>query len=439
MAFVLLSCPPAWCQVGTGSTDGSKSTDADAQMQVPPPVNGQAYATEYLGESETNYWSGGVTVSSAYSTNITGNTTNPQGGMSFSVWPTLALHKTTDRSQLLLSYSPGVTVYQNVSAYNQADQNLSFKGKFALSPRISFNVEELFRQTSNVFDQPNPLGGLTVIGSVPPSQQAIILPIAEQITNTTGAQLTYQLGADSMVGASGSFGLFNYPNPSQAAGLYNSQTASGSAFYSRRVHERYYIGGSYQFEHIFSYPLQGSFGTTTSQIQTVYGFVTIYLKPTLSISLSGGPQYYTATQVPLPSSASWSPLVMASLGWQTERTTAALSWSRTVSGAGGLNGIFHTDSVAASINRQLSQSWSAGVTASYANYQTLTPFFLSSSPNGNTVVGTASVQRSITDNLNLQFGYAWAHQDYVQVAPIVPNTSRVFISVGYRFSRPLHR
>ena len=74
---------------------------------MPPPVNGQPYATTFSGETESNYITYGVTLGSGYSSNVTGG--NPAvGSMNYSIWPTIGMNRVTYRSQLLLNYSPGI-------------------------------------------------------------------------------------------------------------------------------------------------------------------------------------------------------------------------------------------------------------------------------------------------------------------------------------------
>ena len=243
-----------------------------------------------------------------------------------------------------------------------------------------------------------------------------------------------------MVGVSGNFSSLYYPNSSQATGVYNSRSSGGSAFFSRRMRSRYYVGVNYQYENVLAYQSQTTSNQTRSQIQTVFGFVSIYLKPTLSLSISSGPQHYSATQFPFPPAASWSPLFMTSLGWQGERSAAAVSYSRTVSGGGGLNGIFRSNSLSASASRQLSRTWTAALSASYGNYDNVTPLFILSIPGGHTVTGSASLHKSLNDHLNVQFGYSWVQQAYTQVAAsLAPNTNRVSVSLSYQFTRPLQR
>ncbi len=241
-----------------------------------------------------------------------------------------------------------------------------------------------------------------------------------------------------MLGGGGNFSSLYYSDPEQVSGLYNSRSAGASVFYSRQLGEKYHTGIEYQYQHILS-SQANSIGSEI-QTQTIFAFLSIYLKPTLSVSVSVGPQHYTATQQPFPPSSSWSPLLMVSVGWQGQRTTLAANYSRTVTGGGGLNGAFHANMVGASANWRISRNWTTGVGANYADNKTLTPLFLSSS-GGRSISGTLSAQRSLGTHLNLQFGYSWTHQDYEQIAAVAnaPNVSRVFVSLNYQISKPLPR
>ena len=174
---------------------------------------------------------------------------------------------------------------------------------------------------------------------------------------------------------------------------------------------------------------------------TVFFFFTTYLKPNLTLSLSAGPQHYSSTQASQPSAASWQPMTIVSVSWRGERTTVAGSYSRTVSGGGGLNGTFHTSSASASVNWQASRNWMTTASGSYSNYENLVPFFLQTNPGGHSLLGTASLSRSLNEHTNIQFGYSWAHQSYlgVQTVSNTPNINRAFVTLSFTFSRPLQQ
>ncbi len=145
---LLLACIPAWCQVDTSSSDAANGSAGDTQLRVPPPVSGQAYPTEFAGDTEQNYWRGGFTLSSGYTNNVTGST-NPLGSMFYSFWPTISIDKVTSRLQLALSYSPGFTFYQHASGYNQADQNVKMNLQYRISPNLTISLQDGFNKSSN--------------------------------------------------------------------------------------------------------------------------------------------------------------------------------------------------------------------------------------------------------------------------------------------------
>ena len=438
LAIAVLGCSLAWCQTETAtSAIGIGSTD-DMDLKVPPPVSMQAYSSDFEGEKQSNYLFGGVTFSTAYSSNVAW-AGQPLSSMSYSIWPTIGLDKTTERMHFMVDYAPGFTFYQRASSLNQSNQNLTSAFKYHFTPRLNISLSESFQKTSNAFDQPNPLSTPAVSGGVPTSAIAVIVPAADMLSNATSAQLAYQVSESSMIGGGGDYSLYSYTQPNQVVGLYNSRVGGGSLFYSTRLQERIYLGASYQYQNFLSY--QTSAPSTNTQTQTVFGFLTMYLKSNLSLSVSAGPQYYTASQGLLPSESSWQPMTMVSLGWQGEKTNIAASYSRTVSAGYGLNGTFHSDNFMTSINRRLNHDWTAGVSGGYSNLQNLTPAFTASGTGVHTSFGTASVQRVFNDHVNMQFGYNWIHQSYPSIQAIAtdPNVNRVFVTFNFTFSKPLQR
>ena len=443
LGLLLMLSTYVWSQVDTNGPEAASNSGDEVPMRTPPPVSGQAYSTTFASETPSNILRAGLTFNTAYSNNVLG-ADSPVSDVNYSIWPTLALDASTTRLHWVLTYSPGFTFYQRVSALNQSDQNFALNFQYRLSPHVTASLRDSFQKTSNPFNQPNPLSAMSVSGSAPTSNVAVIAPAADQITNAANVQLTYQFRADSMIGVGGTFSNLWYPNPAEAAGLFNSTSTGGSAFYSRRVLEKYYFGVSYQYLDVLAYQagVRGSTQTQTqTQTQTIFLFGTVYLKPSLSLSLSGGPQHYDATQSPLPASGSWSPLALASLGWQGQRTSLAASYSRIVTSTGGLAGAYHSNIANISGSWQVRRAWSVGLSASYSLYKTLTPSFVGSSSGGHTVSGTVSVQHPIGEHLSMQAGYTRVQQSYGGIAAIsvVPDTNREFVSISYQFARPLKR
>ena len=437
LLLLFLLSGQAWCQSDTYQQSSSGASE-DTQLRVPPPVSGQAYSTSFEGETESNYLRLGLSLTTAYSNDVNGGTP-PVPSMSYSIWPTVALDKVTYRLKLLLNYSPGFTFYQNASSLNQGNHNLGLNLQYRLSPNISATLRESFYKTSNIFDQANPLNTTSVSGGAPISGTPIIVPSAGQSSNTTTAQVTYQMSEKGMIGGSGTFSTFGYSSSPQTVGLFNSQSEQGSFFYSTEIHNRYSLGASYQYQDTLSF--SSSAPGTQTQTQAIFAFLTVYVKPNLSLSFSAGPQHYNSVQPGLPVASSWQPMTMFSVSWRGERTTISGSYARTVSGGGGLNGTFHSNNASLSLGWRATRNWTANISGSYQNNRTLTPYFVAATPGGHSLSGTVSMQRTVGEHTSLQLGYSLAHQTYSDIAVIssTPNISRAFVTLHFILDRPLQR
>jgi hypothetical protein len=439
LGLLLLVPILGWPQADTNGTQADTNPVDEPRMQTPPPVSGAAYSTAFASETQSNNLSVGLTFGTAYSNNVQGGA-KPAGDESYSIWPTIALDASTTRLRWDLSYAPGFTLYQNTSSLNQGNQNLAAGFQYRLRPHVTLSLRDSFQKTSNPFNQPNPVSAISVSGAAPPPGVAVIVPAADQLHNAANAELSYQISADGMLGGSGTFTNLYYPNPAAVPGLYNSSSAGGSVFYSHRLLTKYYVGASYQYQNISAYQAGAHAGTQT-QTQTIFGFFTASLKPTLSLSVSGGPQHSDTTQLPLPAIESWSPMLTASLSWRGQRTSLAASYARIVTSGGGLVGAYHSNIANVSGRWQLSRTWDVGLSASYSAYTNLSPLLLLASPGGHTLSGALSFSRQLGEHLSLQLGYTRVQQSYGGVTSVsaVPNTDRGFVFISYQFARPLKR
>src|ERR1700733_4874695 len=415
------------------------SDNGAGAMLIPPPVSGEIYPLSFASEERSNYLRGGVTFNTAYSDNVLGATSaTPVSDESYSVWPTVALDETTSRLHAVLTYAPGFTFYQHTSAYNEADQNLSLDLAYRLSPHVTVSLRDSFQKSSDIFNQPDQGLELAVSGSAQSANQTVIAPLADRLSNSGNGGITYQFSANAMVGASGTFTNLHYPNPAEVPGLLDAASRGGSAFYSYRVTRQPYIGGTYQYQELLSYP---SLGTNQTQTHGAFFFYTFYPTPRFSFSFFGGPQYYSAGpqflsagQAPLPASQSWTPAAGASLSWQALHTAMTLSYLHTVSGGGGLIGAVELDSANASVRRQVTRNLAASLTGSYADNGVLSL----SSLGGHSISGSAALERRLGEHVKLQGGYTRLHQDYSFISAN-PDTNRGGVSVSYQFARPLGR
>jgi hypothetical protein len=436
--IVLLAAHPLWAQTSGAEVAATGPGGSGGAMATPAPVSGEGYSMGFASETRANYLRGELAFSSAYDDNVqVGTNGKPVSDESYSIWPTISLDQTRSRLHWVLSYAPGFTFYQKTSARNEADQNFATDFKYRMSPHVTLSLRDSFQKTSNVLNQPTSDLTRPVSGGAFVPNDSVIAPIADVLRNTANATLTYQFSPNGMIGASGTFTNLHYPSQGQVPGLYDSTSRGGSAFYNHRLSKMHYVGATYQYQMFLTYP---TLGQSETQAHSIFLFYTLYLKPTLSISLFGGPQYSDTEQFRVPSAKAWSPAAGGSLGWQGKLTSFAASYSRRINDGGGLAGAVHSNSADASLRRQLSRNLSASIGANYANNRVLDvlPQF---SSNGHTVSGSASVQRQIGEHLNLQLQYMRMHQSYSGIAAISnnPDRNRAAVTISYQFSRPLGR
>jgi hypothetical protein len=455
VGIILLPTSSLWSQVDStstqpataNSTDNStaNSDNSDSRMLTPPPVSGQSYPTSPTSEERSNYLRTGVAFTSAYTDNALGSLIgHPVSDVSYSVYPTLALDETTSRAHAVLNYAPGFTFYQRESGLNSENQNVAINFHYRVSPHVGLSVGDSFQKTSNVFNQPDLTSSAVVSGGSQMPNSSVIPPTAETLNNFGNVGVTYQFALNGMVGASGTFSNLHFPNQAQVPGLSDSASQGGSAFYSLRVSKMHYVGVTYQYQRLISYPTTGQNETQTHAIVLFY---TLYASSKLSLSFFGGPQHSNIVEPPigpaqlqLPASQAWTPSAGGSLNWQGRLSSVAISYSHTISGGGGLTGAVKMDSANASFRQQISRRLSGSVSGMYAQNDVLGSI-LAGSTNGHTVSGSASLQQAIGQNLTVQLGYTRLHEDYSGVALLAgtPNTNREFASISYQFSRPLGR
>jgi len=437
VTVALLVANPAWSQMNP--TEAGTNTADQTQMLTPPPVSGEAYPTEVVSATRSNYLRSGWTVSTAYSDNVLANVGGPStGDASYSIWPTIEIDTATSRQHWIVNYSPGFTIYQHTSSLNQANENVALDSQFRLSPHVTASLRDSFQKTSNTLNQPTSFSGGAVSGSSQPPVVAIIAPGADQLSNIAHADLTYQFSKNGMLGASATFTNLHYLNPVQAPGLSDSTSSGESGFYNHRLSRMHYVGAAYQYLRSLTYPMNVH---NELQTQSALIFYTIYLKPTISFSLSGGPQRFEVVQPPLATYRSWSSAETASMGWQQPHATFAASYGRSVTAGGGLSGVFLTNSANASARWNLTRSWNLGPAAAYANNKNVAPSYFLSSQGGHTLSGSVIMRHPLGEHFTVDFGYTRLHQSYsgIQAISGAPNTNREFISIAYQVTRPLGR
>lgn len=450
VGLIVIGVAPLWAQLENVESQPSSTDDVaighpEDRMQAPPPVTGLGSPMSFSSEGHTNLLRYGVSVSTAYTDNGVGVLSGrPISDTSYWIAPIIAVHESTPRMDWDTTYAPGFTFYQHTNALNESDQNASVKFGYRLTPRVTFSAEDRFQKTSNILDQPD-FGSAAAIpsGSQVPNF-SVVAPIASRLSNSGDVSLSYQFGLNQMTGVDGKFANLHYPDASEVPGLYDASSQAGSAFYAFRLSNMHYLGASYQYQRLLSYPTAG---LDETQTQAIVLFYTVYPTQHIAVSFFGGPQYSetaqpvnTQAQTPFVRTASWSPVAGGSLTWAGFHTTAALSYSHVIADGGGLMSAVHMDSGAITLGRQLTRTLTASFAGAYTNNKMLGSYFAGATT-GHSFYGTASLEKKLGAHLGMQVGYTRLHQNYSGIPLIAanPDTNREFVTLSYQFSRPVGR
>src|SRR5579863_271783 len=283
ICFVIATAMPLWSQVEPSAMGGAFSLDDD-HMMTPPPVSGDSSPVAVGAEGrKSNYLAGGIIVSGGYTDNIlAGGNTEKIGDSNYSIIPTISLNRQTPRQAAALSWSSGFQIFQKSSELNGATQDGSASYSFNLSPYVLVSIGDTFNQNSNLYNHSNPFNSGVNAGGTPSPTATYIFPFDNEIGNTTRAGINYQYGRNAMIGGSANYSFMRFSSGSNNVPLDNSNIDGGSAFWSRRLTRGQYAGVSYTYANITTHPVK-----STTDVHTIFGFYTMYLTRTISLSILG--------------------------------------------------------------------------------------------------------------------------------------------------------
>jgi hypothetical protein len=372
-----------------------------------------------------------------------GSSEHRVGDVSYLVFPTLDITETRERWTLNFGYSPGFTVNQKVNERNQSAHDLHLLFGYRLSPHVSLQLRDSFNKSTTLFssampssaEQPAPIQG---------PNTSLITPYANTTSNTSGLDLTYQFGRDSLVGVSGGYYFTNYENagtPGQSYGFIDTRSWNGDAFYAHRFAGRHWIGLTYNYQRLLFDP-----GYRTD-VQRALLFYSVTLSSHMSFSLWAGPERSmnlvpsltlasTPALVPV-ADKSWYGAGGLTWTWQGTRTGLSLGYSQQISDGAGLAQAVRMQEGNAEVRRRLTQRWTTSVGALYASNNPLT---VSALQPFKSLSGNAGFDYQMTEHLGLGLRYGRDQQKYAAIVQSsAVNRNRVWFSISYSFTRPLGR
>src|SRR5450631_513764 len=445
---------------GQGQTQGQTQESESQTVKVPLSLDMNEGSLEFTSEAlRENYLEGGVNVSTTYDSNLlsqsssSSSSTQPVGGFTYSINPRVGLRIVRRRLSWGMNYAFGYVIDQKYSAYDEASHNASFNLKYRLSPHSTLSLTDNFSRIPQLVNQlPD---NMTPIGAGPiqaPNPAVIVDSLALVQNNTGTAQITYQYSATDVVGASATSNIIHYDQPAGATstGLLNSQSYEADGFYNRRFSRRNWGGVTYSFQRSSLSP-----GSETFDTESALLLYTLYLRPSVQLSIFAGPEYSSLsteiiTTVATPPTVSvtavpstdkrWSASTGGTFSWQGLRTSANVTASRKISDGGGLGGAVELLSASAGVRRKITHLADLEFDAVYGDSNALdkaaSNFTRIHSP-----TDRVTREQHITRNIVASLGYAREYQkEEMQSAPALDiNHSSAWFTIGYELSKALGR
>lgn len=444
IAVLVFAAIPLWSQGGPSGAQpagegaaiwspmeasGDAAAEDDAPMILPALLNDDGYSLTFASETpRTNYMSGGVNFLTVYDDNILPLSGPTVTDVKYSVEPNIDLQQSRSRLTWNLAYSPGFRFYQRNRSLNGVDHNLGLSLQYRVSPHVTLSFGENFQKATDLLYSSDTSFGS---GSTP----SLLPPSTPRITTLSTVQATYQFSQNGMVGIEGTFSGLWYPSRSNLDRLFDSTAGGSEVFYMHRVSRSHYLGVTYGFQKLLTHP-----GKAETQTQSALLFYTFTLPPTLEISVFAGPEHadtHNGDAFPLRNLL---PATGFNLAWHGERASVLAGYSKRLSDGGGLATAARSDRAEASVRWQVARSLTASLGGSY-----WTNHLLDSQSEfgfgGHTWSETASLNRDIGERLEAKVGYTRLYQTYPNIPAIAsaPNRNNVWVSISYKFDRPLGR
>lgn len=429
---------PALSGLAEIGADVAGDGTASDMPQIPAMLGGKGASLAFQSElGRSNYLRAGLNVGTAYDDNALLGTNGAVGNASYSVFPSLALEESWSRVRWTLAYAGGFTFNQRLTNQNQGSHNFRFDSDFRLSPHVNLRVAEDFAVTTGFFNGGDSFAATATSGP----NVSLITPLATQRTNSTTVAANYHFALNDVIGGSGSFYDMHFTNAPADSLLVDTRTATGSAFWLRRIFGRNWAGASYSYQWMTFDPSGGE-----TRVHSFAVVDTLTLPRGFSLSGFLGPQYSEDRGTPTGGGEilqfqNWNMAGGLEVGWQGVRTSMSTGFSRRITDGGGLLVAVRSQSVHGGVRRQLLPLWAVGFGASYGNNDALTAAFGGSASTINLTSISASLERNVGKSLGLRFGYAHDFQQQSGVSDPAQkfdtHRNRFFVTLSYQWAKPL--
>jgi hypothetical protein len=201
-------------------------------------------------------------------------------------------------------------------------------------------------------------------------------------------------------------------------------------------------GVSYRFDRITFNP------SGETRVHSFSAVDTISFSKRFTLSAFIGPQYSEnqglaagTTQAQPTQSNAWSVGGGAEGGWQSERTSVSVGYSRSISDGGGVLGVVRLQNVHATFRRELVPGWVTALTASHGTNQSVTVPSQTSASSITLTSAGASLERNVGKSIGIRVGYTHDFQQQFGVPDAAQtldaHRNRFFVTLSYQWAKPL--
>jgi hypothetical protein len=360
------------------SAGDSNSTDTNSEQYTPDTSSLSGFDNFSFGmPNERSYWQPHAELYAAGGSNGLQTPT----GETWTAWAIVSggvdAYRNSGDSNLALSYSGGGMFANQSNVGNGTFQNLSFTDRYTFH-RFAISVLDDFSFLPQDALGFAGLGGTLIpgatgaggLGSAFTPGQSILIGQGRSIANASDGETDIFLTPRSSLTLVGGYSLLHYLDSDLLD--YNSAIFRGG--YNYQLTRKDTIAAFYQYDRI-------SYSNFDQLITAQSGELSYGRRVTgrLAFQIAGGPQITTAnipiTGTPVSGSAGagsvtevgWT--LSTSLSWQTQRGSMGGQYFHGVSGGSGVLGGGIDDTVTGSINRQLTRTFSGGITGGYSRLQ----------------------------------------------------------------------
>jgi hypothetical protein len=446
--LAFLSVQVARAQVGSGDSSQSGSTDSSSQSssEGPQPVFTHPEDKPPLAlldeVTSHNYIQLGLGAGAGYDTNAAVFSEQHYSQVLGMISPSIQLTQTRPNLTWNVGVFGSLTMSSVPGYYTTANPAAQAGFLYQISPRWQLNVSDNYVYTSDPFQQ------YTVFSSAPTYNQpnpTVYAPLTTSESNYGVVDLTYEIGAHDSVTFTGTenFRRFLYTSYS----LYNLYSYGGVAQYQHVFSARFSAGAGYGFT-----ALDFGHGQSRSGINLIQAFASYVISPHMSVSGWVGPEY-TVTKNLVPifctprgcfieviHNRNWDTAFGGNFGWQGQRNSAVLSFSKSISDGGVLLGIVQLYQVNASYIRQLNPRWNASLSMLYGNNTGFSTLY--HAQHLNSFSGYVGLTRQFTPAWSaiLQYGYFYETQQNL-IGAVTPKwtDNRFQFTLQYNWGHSLGR